>query len=326
MIKAWEFANIVASGKLPSSMMLLGASPYLIDYYIKKLSQLFAPDDEPLKLYYKEYNFAQAKAHLSQGSLFGGNNLLIIKSESKVPKKELDELIAMVDKSPTNFLIYAYYGPDYKESHKAFGGKKTNSDYVRFFEPKLNDAMPLLQEEAGRLGLQISHPVLAHLFNTQNGDIALSINELSKLAILNRPIDAKDIDALVYSLADVKLDDIIADLLAKKDFKKDLAQLLETGEEPPRIVANISTFVTVLFKFLSHIKIHGTVSSKDVMGFQLPKDIEKQRIDLARRFSLGEYHKILKLLLDCELQLKSSGGQDKDALLYAGLLKLQSVI
>lgn len=326
MIKTWEFAKIVAMGKLPPAMMLFGASPYLIDYYVKKISHLYAPDDEPLRLYYNEYSFATAKAHLSQGSLFGGSNLLVIKSEAKVPKKELDELITMVDKSPTNFLLYAYYGPDHKESHKAFGGKKTNSDCVRFFEPQLNDAIPLLQEEAQRLQLQINHAVLAHLFNSQNGDIALSVNELSKLAILNRPIQSKDIDALVYSLADVKLDDIIANLLEKKDFKNDLSQLLESGEDAPRVVASISSFVALLFKFLAHIKMHGSVSSKDIMGFQLPKPIENQRITLCRRFSLKTYQEMLALLLECELELKTATGQDKDALLYAGLLRLQSIM
>ena len=325
-MKAWEFPKALASGNLPASMMLFGASPYMIDYYIKKLSLLYAPQDEPLKLYHSEYNFATAKAHLSQGSLFGGSNLLIIKSEKKIPKKELDELISMVAKSPTNFFIYAYYGSDYSTSHKSFDPKKTASEHVRFFEPKIKDAVPLLQEEAHRIGLQIDHATLSHLFNSQNGDIALSINELSKLAILNRPVQSKDIDALVFSLADVKLDDIIANLLEKKDFKNDLAQLLESGEEPPRVIANISNFVTVLFKFLAYIKLNGSVTSRAVLGFQLPPDIERQRIDLARRFTLQSYQQMLQLLLDCELELKHATGQDKDSILYAGLLRLQSIL
>jgi len=325
-MKAWEFPKAVASGKVPASMMLFGASPYMIDYYIKKLSFIYAPQDEACKLYYNEYNFAAAKAHLSQGSLFGGSNLLIIKSEKKVPKKDLDELIAMVAKSPTNFFIYAYYGTDYSGSNKSFDAKKTASDNVRFFEPKIRDAVPLLQEEAARIHLQIDHATLSHLFNSQNGDIALSINELSKLAILNRPIHSKDIDTLVYSLADVKLDDIIANLLEKKDFKNDLAQLLESGEEPPRVIGNISSFIAVLFKFLAHIKINGSVTSKVVLGFQLPPDIEKQRIELCRRFTLKNYQSMLQLLLDCELQLKHASAQDKDSILYAGLLRLQSIL
>jgi len=325
-MKGWDFPKALASGKLPPAMMLFGASAYMIDYYIKKLSTLYAPQDEAFKLYYGEYNFTSAKAHLSQGSLFGGSNLLVIKSDKKIPKKELDELIALVAKSPTNFLIYAYYGPDYSTSFKSFDPKKTASDYVRFFEPKLKEAVPLLQEESHRIGLQIDYAVLSHLFNSQNGDIALSINELSKLVILNRPIQSKDIDALVYSLADVKLDDIIANLLEKKDFKSDLAQLLESGEEPPRVIGNISSFVTVLFKFLAHIKLNGSVTSRAVLGFQLPPDIEKQRISLATRFTLQHYKEMLQLLLDCELELKHAAGQDKDSILYAGLLRLQSIL
>ncbi len=325
-MKAWEFPKAVAAGNVPASMMLFGASPYMIDYYIKKLAFIYAPQDDACKLYYNEYNFNLAKGHLAQGSLFGGNNLLIIKSDKKVPKKELDDIIELVGKSPTNFFIYAYYGPDHKTSSKSFDGKKIPADSVRFFEPTIKDAIPFLQEEAAQMQLPIDQAVLAHLFNSQNGDIALSINELSKLSILGRQVTSKDVDALVYSLADVKLDDIIANLLEKKDFKKDLRQLLETGEDSTQIVSQISSFITVLFKFLAHIKLHGNVSSKDIFGFQLPKPIEAQRIALCRRFTLPMYQIILQLLLDCELELKHSTGKDKESILFASLLRLQSII
>jgi DNA polymerase III subunit delta len=325
-MKVWDLPKLLAAGNIPPAMMLYGASPYMIDYYVNKLSMFFAPDDEACKLYHNEYNFTTAKAHLSQGSLFGGNNLLVIKNEKKVPKKELDDLVAMVAKSPGNFLIYAYYGPDYTTSNKSFTSKKLPCDNVRFFEPNIKDAMPLLQEEAHKLNLAIRNDVLSHLFNTQNGDVALSINELSKLAILNRPIENKDIDALVYSLADVKLDDIIAQLLEKKDFKQDLTQLIESGEEPARIISNIASYVTMLLKYLSHMKIYGNSDAKSILGFPLPPQIHTQRINLSKKFTLLKYQEMLGLLLQAEIELKSAIKHDKEALLFSTLLKLQRLV
>ncbi len=324
-MRHYEIAGAMNSGNLPRAMMLFGESTFMIDYWISQLARFYAPQDEACRLYFQEYNFSAAKAHLSQGSLFGGSNLLIVKSEKKVAKKELDELVEMTQKAPDNFFIYAYYGTDYKTSNKSFT-KKNVTENVRFFAPSFKDAMGLLQQECQRLGIKVDQYVLAHLYNSQNGDIALSVNELSKLSIIDRPIETKDIDALVYSLAEVKLDDIIADLLSKKDFRKDLSTLLESGEEPIKIITNISGFVSQLFMFVAHMKLEGNASSQAVLGYRLPPHLEKQRADQAKKFSLGTYTKMLQLLLECEYEIKSPGSHDKQALLFATLLKLQSLI
>ncbi|MDH5465628.1 MAG: hypothetical protein OEW60_08330, partial [Thiovulaceae bacterium] len=248
-----------------------------------------------------------------------------IKSEKKIPKKELDELVAYTQKSPTNFFLYGYYGSDHKTSNKSFT-KKGVGDNVRVFPPNFNAAMDLLKTEATHLNIQIDNYVLAHLYNSQNADIALSVNELQKLAIIDRPIESKDIDALVYSLAEVKLDDLIASLLDKKEFRFQLERLLESGEDPIRIVTAISGFVTQLFMFVAHMKIEGNADSRAILGYKLPQFIEDARANQAKRFKLSTYHAILTLLLENELQMKKGGQHDNEALLFSTLIKLQSFI
>ena len=80
--------------------------------YTRMLSNI--EDSSIINFYHDEYNFQSAKAHLSQASLFGDRNILIIKSEKKVPKKDLDVLIELCEKNPDNVFIYAYYGSDHK--------------------------------------------------------------------------------------------------------------------------------------------------------------------------------------------------------------------
>ncbi len=318
-----ELDNLIRSGTKISAIMLYGESHFLIDHYLKIFSQI--KDANVLNLYHDEYDFNAAKAHLSQGSLFGDQNLLIIKNEKKVPKRELDILLEMVKKNPDNTFLYAYYGTDMKTSNKAFN-KKSGGIEVRMFHPYANEAKTMLLQEAQRLNVQLDGYSATHLIESQNGDLGLAFNELSKLQILGRPITSKDIDALVYGVGEVKIDQFINNLLAKKDFRDELHHVLESGEDEIRIVTAISSFVTQLYLFYANIKINGIADSRAVLGYKLPQKIEQERAQQSIRFKQHQYDSILTLLLENELKMKSSGKMDKGALLLATLIKLQSYL
>ena len=318
-----ELDNLIRSGQKVPAVMLYGESHFLIDYYLNFFSSI--PDANVLNLYHDEYDFNTAKAHLSQGSLFGGENLLIIKNEKKVPKKDLDTLLELVQKNPDNFLIYAYYGSDTKTSAKAFT-KKSGGIEVRMFPPYASEAKNMLLQEAQRQEVQLDSYAASHLIDSQNGDLSLAFNELGKLKILGRPVSSKDIDALVYGVGEVKMDQFINHLLAKKDFKGELQRILESGEDEIRIITAISSFMTQLYLFYAHIKINGMADSRAILGYKLPKNIEQDRAQQSIKFKQHQYDAILNLLLENELKMKSSGALDKNALLLATLIKLQSYI
>ena len=325
MIKKQDFERLLQQGKIPRAIMLFGESEFMIDHHAKKLCHLWGGEDDVYTLYHQDYNFTDAKAHISQGSLFGGNNVLVIKNEKKVPKKELDELISYVNKSPTNFFIYCYYGSDYKTSNKAFT-PKVNADSIRFYNPYFNEGKNILRQEAKRLNIQINDDAITHLLLSQNSNLSLASNELEKLSILQTPIHAKEVDELVFPLAEVKLDQLILAILEKKDFRSNLDRLLETGENEIQIITAISNFVTQLFLFHTYIKINGVIDSAAVLGYKLPAFIEKERAALSIKFKLKTYEKLLDHLLSTELLLKSGGNKDTNAILLSSLLKLQTIL
>jgi len=325
MIKKQDFERTLQQGQMPRAMMFFGESEFMIDHHASRLCDVWGADDDIFSLYHQDYNFNDAKAHISQGSLFGGNNILLIKNDKKIPKKELDELISYVAKSPTNYLIYCYYGSDYKTSNKAFS-PKIGAESIRFFNPSEKEAIFHLKQHAQHAQLQISHGALTHLLRSQNFDLSLSCNELSKLAILNYPIHEKDIDEHVFPLAEVKLDQFILNILDKKDFRSNLHQLLETGENEVQIITAISNFVTQLFMFNIYIKVNGVADSAAVLGYKLPQFIEKERAALSIKFKLQTYEKLLDHLLSTELSLKSAGGKDTNSILLSSLLKLQALL
>ena len=322
-MKRPDLDKAIQSGTLPNAMMFYGDSHFLIDRYIKIVGNI--PDANVLSFYHDAYDFGSAKSHISQGSLFGGRNVLIVKNEKKLPKKDLDILLELCRKNPDNLFLYGYYGSDFKTSDKAFD-KKSGGAAVRLFTPFFGESKSILMQEAAALGLQLDQNAAFHLLETQNNDLALACNELEKLRILNKPIGVKEIDDLVYGMAEVKVDQFINKLLEKKDFRKDLQQLLESGEDEIRILTALSGFVTQLYLFYAYIKIHGAANSAEILGYRLPGYVEKERTQLCIRFKQPAYTAILNLLLDAELTMKSTGAVDKNAILVATLLRLQTML
>ncbi len=318
-----ELDAAIAAHNVPNALMLFGESHFLIDRYIAALSNV--ADANVLKMYHDEYHFETAKAHLSQGSLFGGQNLLVIKSSKKVPKVDLDRLVALCQKNSDNIFIYGYYGDDYRTSNKAFT-KKAGGDFVRLYNPFAGEAINIVKNESQRLGAQLDHYSIQHLLSSQNGDIALACNELNKLAILQMPITSKEIDDLVYGMAEITIEQLITALLNRQDFKEPLERILQSGEDEIRIVTALSAFIAQLYMFYVYIKLHGVASAKAILGYEPPKFIVQQRSQLSIKFNQATYETILTLLLETELQMKSGTKTDNYALLLSALLKVQTLV
>lgn len=317
-----DLDRLLQNSAAPRAMALFGESHFLIDRYAQKLAMIEGAS--VLSLYHDEYDYNAAKAHLSQGSLFGDQNLLVVKHEKKLPKAELDTLVELVGKNPDNTFIYCYYGEDVKGADTAFKGSHTGS--VRFFNPYANEAKAIVSQEASALGIQIDHQAVVHLLNAHNNDLSLACNELTKLAILGKTITMKEIDEYVFGLAEIKLDHFITQVIEKKSILEPLHQLLESGEDEIRILTSLSGFLTQLYLFNTAIKLHGIADSALVLGYKLPGFIEKERAGMSIKISPEGYKRGLNLLLDTELKMKSTGSPDQESLLLSALLKLQSVL
>ncbi|MCD6433458.1 MAG: DNA polymerase III subunit delta [Sulfurimonas sp.] len=318
-----ELDNYIKSGKISNSFVFFGESSFLIDMYTKMLSNI--DDASVLSFYHDEYDFNSAKAHLSQASLFGGNNILIIKSEKKVPKKELDILIDYCEKNSDNLFIYAYYGSDHKtyNNKKAFAKNSTMS--VRFFHPKDYEAQNIVAEVAKEKNVNIDKYSISHLLHIHNGDVALSCNEIDKFRVYDRAITTKDIDNLVFGLAQINIDDLIKKLLHKKDFRDDLKNILEHGEDEIRIITAITAYLTQLYMFNIYIRVNGTPNALEILGYYAPKFVVDEKAALSLKFKPNTYYKLHELLLESELKMKSSS-VDKNAILLSTLIRIEKLI
>jgi len=319
-----EFENLLRATP-PRAMLFFGENEYQIANYLQHYINITSASESMLTLYFDDYNFEQAKGYLSQSSLFGGINLLIIKREKKIAKKELDQLIELVGKSSDNFLLFHYQGSssNAKTLQNSFSPKK-GANWVRLFEPNKRESIELLQKKAHNLGINIDHYALQHLLLVLNNNIALCANELNKLAILEGEVTSKDIDRLVYSTAPLAIEQLLIELFEKKPIIETITKLLELGEDEFSILRSTQFFVNQIFLFHAFMKLHGHIDSKAILGYKLPKPIEDQKANLALRIKSNTLLKIFNYLLELELEMKNAPSTNREVLLYGAFIKLQS--
>ncbi len=321
-----EFENLLRTNP-PRAVLFYGENSYLINSYIQHYINITDATDSLMRQYFDEYNFDSAKSYLSQSSLFGGTNLLIIKRDKKIPKKELDTLIELVNRSGDNYLLFYYQGSskDAKTIQNSFNPKK-GANWVRLFEPNINESLNILQKKAQYIGLDIDRFALQHLMLLLNNNLTLSANELNKLAILGTKITSKDIDRLVYSTAPLAVEQLLIELFEKKPIVNTLSRILELGEDEFSILRSTQFFVNQIFLFHAYMRLHGDIDSKEILGYKLPKHIEQQKANLALRIKSSSILKIFEHLLEVELELKNSPSTNRELLLYGAFIKLQSYL
>jgi len=309
---------------LPHALLLYGDNDYYIDHYIDHYIDRLDAREDMLLLYYDEWNFAQAKAYLSQSSLFGGVNILIIRHDKKIPKKELDSLIKYANMKPDNYIVFGFDGEakDAKSMQSSFS-EKNGAIWVRFFESNIRDGVDILQKKAHNIGLDIDHYALQHLILMLNNNLSLCSNELDKLAILGTKITSKDIDKLVYSTAPLAIDQFLSTLFEKKPIAEMIGTLLDLGEDEASLMRSTQRFVNEIFLFNAYIKLYGTPDSKEILGYKLPKQIEDKKAQLAMRIRPASLLNITEFLLNRELEMKKSNSIGREALLYSTFIEMQ---
>ncbi len=321
-----DFDKLLKEKKIPASLMLYGENEYYIEDAVEQIVQITDAKESMLKLYYDEYDFDRAKNYLAQSSLFGDVNLLLVKSDKKIPKKELTKLIETAARNENSFFLYAYGGSDFKSMTPLFS-QKHDAQHVRFFPPNLNEAASLLQEKAKAMGIEIDRYAIEHLLNALGLNLSMALNELNKLAVLKGPIGAKEIDEHIFSLVPVAMESFLVSLFSKRPLTDLLIQLRQIGEDEFTLLRSIQYFTEQLFLFHSHIKLYGSADSSSILGYRLPKHIEQQRAQLAARVSTESFEKIFDALAEGELAIKTAGGSaQKDTLLLSTLIKVKSFL
>ncbi|MGB5866287.1 MAG: DNA polymerase III subunit delta [Arcobacteraceae bacterium] len=305
-----QFDNEFASNISYNGYMFYGQCDYLVDLYSNKVATKLANGEDIRKIYFDEYNYKECDNFLSQSSLFSASNILMIKTIKKIPKKELDELIALCNTNPDSYLIISCIGDtDFKTMAKSFT-KKTNSCEVRFFTPTDQEAIHMLNTVIQEKNIQCGFGELQYLYNMHQKDLALAVNDLNKLSILQTPITANIINAQCFGMGAVSVDEFFNKLFTGQNINKDLYMILEEGMNEINLINQTTTFIQQLFTINSYLKLHGQLNIIEIWGYKLPTNIANIRASIAMKFNNDKFIEMLNFFSNLELELKTKKGLD----------------
>lgn len=321
-----EFDNKLKQNEVFNAYMFYGQSSFLIEYYTNLVANQLGNKDEIEKLYFDDYNFKYAKDKLLQSSLFSSNNILIIKIDKKLPKKDVTELLEACSINPDSKVIFACMGDSDFKAMDGYFTPKLNAVSVRFFSPFANEAVKLIETHARKLNLNYEISALNHLYFMHRQDLSLCVNDLEKLAILNEKITTDKVNAHCFGIGAVNFEEFLHNLLSSEDISDDLELLLEEGMNEVYLLTQVTSFVQQLFMISSYARVHGVPNAKEILGFVPPKNVWEKKTRLAINIKPEKFLEILNYLLSIELELKSSKIHDSNLYLQACLRKVSVLI
>lgn len=321
-----EFDNHLRQNKKFNAYMFYGQSTYLVEHYTNIVASSLGSKDEIEKLYFDEYDFKYAKDKLLQSSLFSSNNILIIKLEKKLNKKECIELIEACNKNPDSKVIFSCLGDSDFKTMDGYFTSKLNAVSVRMFSPFPSEAIKILETYSRNLGINCETSSLNHLYFMHRQDLSLCVNDLKKLAILEERITPNLVNKHCFGIGVVNFEDFLHNLLSAQDIASDVELLLEEGMNEIYLLNQISSFVQQLFMINSYARIHGNANAKEILGFIPPKNVWEKKTRLAISIKSERFLELLNYLLEIELELKTSKISNQNLYLQACLRKISVLI
>jgi len=291
--------------QIPSYLLFYGDEFYLQEYE-KKLLKKFKQENV-LKMYYDEYDFETAKTHLSEVSLFGGKSVLIIKHD-KIPAN-IDKLINYAKDS---YLFFFYYGNKKPEVFK--------KNFVRFFEPNLREKMEFINNLEKEFEVEISQE--AKLFLAKSLEAQFLRKEIEKLSLYSKNVTLAEVKELVFLYKEESFEDLFVSMLNGEDYFDKLQNMLEIVDFR-RILPSLIKYVKDLYSYNLYIKKTGLSSLEGFLGYKLPFDIEKKRVNLAVKLKEKDYYELLKKLLNYELLMRNSD-KNKEAIFWEAMSYLKT--
>jgi DNA polymerase-3 subunit delta len=272
-----EFDKLHSNNTQFKAYMFYGQSHYLVEEYALNIAKSFGNDDEIEKIYFDDFDVNYAKDKLLQSSLFSSNNILLIKLEKKLNKKDTMQLVDAANSNPDSMVIFACLGDSDFKTMGGYFTPKSNAVSVRMFTPYTSEAMKLLENKAKEYGIDYDISALNHLYFMHRNDLSLCMNDLKKLSILNESISAKVVEKHCFGIGAVSLEDFLHHLISGASFTKDLYFLLEEGMNEVYLVNQITAFVQQLFMISAYARSIGTPDAKEILGFMPPKAIWEKK-------------------------------------------------
>lgn len=328
-----DFDTYLAS-RTPKAALLYGESDFLIQTYSKKITN--ALGITPEVFYYADYSLESVMNILSQSSLFGDAQVVVLKLDKKLDSKHIAPITNALKNNQNAAIVIEFYQAENKSSaqyardFKAFATSlHTQSNGlsgvvdVRFFAPNARECLEFLRVRANELKILINNQNLQSLLEMHNNDIALACAELSKFNIIDGEVSRQDIELLCYGLGSVGIEELLERIFSKKSPFLVLEKMLESGLEEMGLMRDMEEYFNKLFLFFAYARANGKIEPKEILGYAPPNLIADEYKHRCLRVCSEEgYLEIFKLLGKWRNELM----QGKKSISLQSLIKIQAFI
>jgi DNA polymerase-3 subunit delta len=302
-----EFEERIKNRNLPKYMMFYGDS-FLMDRSLKIAKEILKADEE-YTFYTFEYEFKKVEGLLSQGSLFGESTLIILKSEERIEKRELESFIKLINSSEDKFLIY------FSTSKKLGNHELFKNNYIFFPPLNLEETVFEIGRESRSRGFEIEEQGIEYLIYLKRNSVSEAISELDKLQNLGKShFSVKDIKGSVSTSGEVKVDEVISYFFKSGDWQKSVNLIEKYGINEIEFITFSLSYVESLYKIKIGRELH------------FPRNILIERETVARNFSMKTVGDFLHILMRKELQFKQGKYGDKEMALGELLIELHNSV
>jgi DNA polymerase III delta subunit len=285
-----EFEKLLTNrrGELPPAVLFYG-DPFYLEEYRRRFKGELEKKGEVISLYYDEIDLERVKEIVTQPSLFGGGESLIL-LHNRFPSGLVEIAKGVKGKK----LLFFYTG-------KEKGVEKKFPTAVRFFEPTLPELEQFLQRESQKLNLHLSPEIIQLLL--ERVEPLLYRQELEKLALYPEPLTLEIAKELIFPYREESFEHLFNRLLRGENLWGEIEKLLEYTP-PHRLAISFIYHLRELLRVYLYIRETGESRLEKLYGYRLPPQIERERIETALSLKREEYLNLLETLLQLELKIR----------------------
>ncbi len=292
--------------------LFFGEEEFLMQRALKRLEEALRDQtgEAPLKVTREatETPLAEFLAETRVGSLWGSGQLLVLRRAEAVPAAELQAVTDYLSHpAPRTWVVLLAEGLKARDlaRNPVWSGVQAADAALGFFRLKEEELYRWLTREAGTLGKNLTLAAAQRLVEIVGENLWELMQELEKLALYagkEKSLTPNLVNQLATHSRTYNIFALV-DALGEAGVQKRLtalAQLLDLGEEPPKILGMLARQL----RFLIRMKEGGA-------GLNLPQWHMKKLAQQAENFSEAALRSHLLRLHQTDLHLKTSAGNPR---------------
>lgn len=314
-MEAAELQKRIRSNDIPPLIYLFGEETYLVDRLVRQLVDAVVPPesrDFNLNIFEGKETTGQAILEAVQTMpVFAPRRLTLVRRADELNAANLASLDGYLKEPfPESILLMVGVKFDRRSKFsKAWTKKGEAIECKKLYPNRIPAEIRRMLQESGRSMTEAGFEKFCRRVGNQLQEIAGELDKLIAYCGERDPIDEADVDAVVCNLRQetvFALGEALGDRNVGNAIKL-VDELLKAGEPPVLLISLLARHFRQLWR--THELLDSRLPRRELAGrLKVNPYFVENLTRQARHFQGGDFPRIMRLLLEADIALKSSGG------------------